>query len=230
MLVRLRNGTIGLVGLAAAIGLGLIAVISHQGWPDVSSGPLPPRPPTRFVHHETIALPVPSGPSAQPAGHPALAASPAPVPAAVGAPPAAGPQPVSSAPASEPPASPPAEHVPHHPAPQPPQPATSTPPAPAPPATTSAPQPEPPAAEAPAVTSQVVDEGSPGHSGESHGHAPPWAAHGHASSHAHDSTDDGTPPYITSPLPSYGPPGAGPSEDDGGYDGHGHGGDHWHDH
>jgi len=55
MLVRLRSGTIGLVALAAAVGLGLVALISHQGWPDVSSGPLPQRPATPFVHHETIA-------------------------------------------------------------------------------------------------------------------------------------------------------------------------------
>lgn len=58
MLIRLRNGTIGLLGLVAAVGLGLIAFVSQQGWPGVSSGPLPQRPPTPFVQHETIALPL----------------------------------------------------------------------------------------------------------------------------------------------------------------------------
>lgn len=41
LLVRLRSTSIGLLGLVAAVGLGLIAFISQLGWPGVFSQPIP---------------------------------------------------------------------------------------------------------------------------------------------------------------------------------------------
>lgn len=54
MLVRLRSTTIGMLGLVAAVGLGLVALIAHQGWPGVLSGPLPREP--RLVQNDPIVL------------------------------------------------------------------------------------------------------------------------------------------------------------------------------
>lgn len=56
MLVRLRSTTIGLLGLVAAVGLGLVVVISQQGWPRVLTGPLPQAPPA-LVQNDPITMP-----------------------------------------------------------------------------------------------------------------------------------------------------------------------------
>jgi hypothetical protein len=200
MLVRLRSGTIGLLGLVAAVGLGLIAVISQQGLPGVSSGPLPERPPGPFVQHETIALPklaasIPVGHRPRPKRSRSIAKQ-APTPAVSAESEIAGSHQVAapaghSLPVAHPPSSNPGTQA------QPPQPDSPTPPA-----TTVAVAPPPaqsPAAEEAAVPAAVEPEDeSPGHSGEHHGHAPPWAGHGHG--HGHDS-----PSHHEEP-PSYEPP------------------------
>jgi hypothetical protein len=56
MLVRLRSTMIGILGLVAAVGLGLVGVVSQQGWPDVASGP-PPLAPLGLQQNDSIALP-----------------------------------------------------------------------------------------------------------------------------------------------------------------------------
>lgn len=56
LLIRLRSTTIGLLGLVAVVGLGLVAFISQIGWPSVLSGPLPAAAPGGVVHNDTIAL------------------------------------------------------------------------------------------------------------------------------------------------------------------------------
>jgi len=55
MLVRLRSTTIGILGLVAAVGLGLVGFVSQQGWPEVASGP-PPQVP-RLEQNDSIAMP-----------------------------------------------------------------------------------------------------------------------------------------------------------------------------
>lgn len=42
---RMRSAAVGLLGLTTAVGLGLVAFISYQGWPGVLSSPIP-APPT----------------------------------------------------------------------------------------------------------------------------------------------------------------------------------------
>lgn len=61
MLVRLRSTTIGILGLVAAVGLGLVGFVSHQGWPGVFGGPLP-QAPSRLVENDSIAAPPPVAP------------------------------------------------------------------------------------------------------------------------------------------------------------------------
>lgn len=61
--VRLRSTTIGLVGLAAAVGLGLVAMISQQGWPDPINAPFPQAPRLGVVRNDPLALPPASQPS-----------------------------------------------------------------------------------------------------------------------------------------------------------------------
>jgi len=56
MLVRLRSTMIGILGLVAAVGLGLVGVVSQQGWPDVASGP-PPLAPLGLQQNDSIAMP-----------------------------------------------------------------------------------------------------------------------------------------------------------------------------
>lgn len=54
--VRLRSTTIGLVGLVAAVGLGLVAMISQQDWPDSINAPLPQTPQLGVVRNDPLAL------------------------------------------------------------------------------------------------------------------------------------------------------------------------------
>ncbi len=56
LLVRLRSTSIGLLGLVAAVGLGLIAFISQLGWPGVFSQPIPGSPSEAGSVHDAIAL------------------------------------------------------------------------------------------------------------------------------------------------------------------------------
>jgi len=58
MLIRLRSTTIGILGLVAAVGLGLVGFVSNQGWPGVFGGPLP-QAPTRLVENDSISAPPP---------------------------------------------------------------------------------------------------------------------------------------------------------------------------
>jgi hypothetical protein len=75
MLVRLRSTTIGILGLVAAVGLGLVAVVSQQGWPGVLSGPLPQAPPS-LVQNDSIGMPPPAArPVARHVQRPARVAS-----------------------------------------------------------------------------------------------------------------------------------------------------------
>lgn len=55
MLVRLRSTTIGILGLVAAVGLGLVGFVSQQGWPEVASGPPPQLP--GLEQNDSIAMP-----------------------------------------------------------------------------------------------------------------------------------------------------------------------------
>jgi hypothetical protein len=200
MLVRLRSGTIALLGLITAVGLILVIVISQQGWPEVSSGPLPQRPPARFVQHETISPPLQTTSRTRPA-HPAppsrsRRSRPSPARGASPAPPEAQPELASlhqvaeSTGAPVHPVNPPSSNVGSQ-APQPP--ASSPAPVSAPPEATTV-------AEVPALPADgnqpVAATAEPESEDESHGHyggyqghypypagsPPPWTGHGHDSS------------------------------------------------
>jgi hypothetical protein len=54
--VRLRSTTVGLVGLVAAVGLGLVAMISQQDWPDSINAPLPQAPQLGVVRNDPLVL------------------------------------------------------------------------------------------------------------------------------------------------------------------------------
>jgi hypothetical protein len=56
MLIRLRSTTIGILGLVAAVGLGLVGFVSNQGWPGVFGGPLP-QAPQQLVENDSISAP-----------------------------------------------------------------------------------------------------------------------------------------------------------------------------
>lgn len=45
MLERARATTLGLLGVAGAVGLAMLALVFNQGWPLVAGGPVPPLPP-----------------------------------------------------------------------------------------------------------------------------------------------------------------------------------------
>src|SRR5580765_2479301 len=79
MLGRLRSTTIGILGLVAAVGLGLVGFVSNQGWPGVFGGPLP-QAPTRLVENQAISAPspVPNGRKQSSHPHRAGATSPSP--------------------------------------------------------------------------------------------------------------------------------------------------------
>src|SRR4051794_12154718 len=63
---RLRSVPIGMVGLAAAAGLGVIALATSAGFPDVSGGPIPDLPETHIGAARVVARD--SRPVAGPAG------------------------------------------------------------------------------------------------------------------------------------------------------------------
>src|SRR6478609_259611 len=77
MLLRLRNASIALVGVVAAVGLGLTLFISQLGFPSVFSGPIPGSPERSGAVHDAIALTHDPGPAPSSArvGH-AVVASP----------------------------------------------------------------------------------------------------------------------------------------------------------
>jgi hypothetical protein len=56
MLVRLRAGIVGLLGIVAAVGLGLIAFVAQQGLPGIFNSPLPEGP-VPLVRNDAISLP-----------------------------------------------------------------------------------------------------------------------------------------------------------------------------
>lgn len=63
LLVRLRSVSIGLLGLVAATGLGLVAFIAGQGWPGTFNGPIPAnRGPALGAVHGAVALGGPGTP------------------------------------------------------------------------------------------------------------------------------------------------------------------------
>lgn len=68
MLIRLRSTTIGILGLVAAVGLGLVGIVSQQGWPGVLGGPLP-QAPSRLVENDPISAPPPAFRRLAPVGH-----------------------------------------------------------------------------------------------------------------------------------------------------------------
>jgi len=57
MLVRLRSGILGLLGLVVAVGLGLVALVAQQSWPGAFDSPLPATPEAPLVRNDTISLP-----------------------------------------------------------------------------------------------------------------------------------------------------------------------------
>lgn len=77
-LSRIRNTSIALLGVVAAIGLGLIAFMSQQGWPGAFSSPIPPGPEQGVVQNDTIALAPAASGAQQTAQSPRQASSPAP--------------------------------------------------------------------------------------------------------------------------------------------------------
>jgi hypothetical protein len=189
MLVRLRSGTIGLLGVVTAVGLGLVMVLSQQGWPGVATGPLPPRPPARFVQHETIALPVALSDQSAHRGTPARSRSRRSKPATPDRAPAHAPHSVEpglagSHQAAEPTSQPaPAVH-PHNAGTHEPSPPVTTPPpattvAAAPPATEPAAAPPAESPSGPVVAGADPEDESSNYHGWHHGHypsgsTPPW--------------------------------------------------------
>lgn len=195
MLVRLRSSTLGILGLVAAVGLGLVAFISQQGWPEGLTGPLPQAPGPDFVRNDPIAAPALA--SANPltgsrGGQSARGRE--------GTPPSESPSAASEltaarqvgAPAPQPPPSP------EQPAPGPQGTSPSVPSPASTPSTEREPAPARPAggeSAAPPVAAGS-DEDSPGQSGEEHGHhhgsgPPSWAGHGNDDySHGNDSWSD----------------------------------------
>ena len=61
LLERARNASFILLGLTAAIGLGLVAFIAHLGWPNIIDGPIPGLPAEHLaVKSAAIAAAAPS--------------------------------------------------------------------------------------------------------------------------------------------------------------------------
>jgi len=200
--LRLRSVTVGIVGLVAAAGLGLVGMIYQQSWPEMLGAPLPQGPAPALVHNDTIAL-SPSGPSgigrerrrpiapsAAPPATPATSVireapdidqSHQAAPPAVGGAPAS---PSPSHPGRKEPSAPPNVATPSQPAPSAPQAGTSPSPA------SEAP---PPVAPAPADDSPGNSAQAPGHAAGGHG-PPPWAGSGRGTAAA-AAADTGKPSW-----------------------------------
>lgn len=212
MLVRLRSTTIGILGLVAAVGLGLIAVVSQQGWPGVLSSPLPQTPPP-LVQNDSIEMPQPAARPVARHGHggsrPVSASANAALPATkpvVSREVKAAPQPV----AVEQPQAAGHGHHGHRSQPQ---------TAPSPTAVAQVPGEEPATEDStvppPAAGSPGKSGQAPGHSGESHGHS--GGSHGNS---AGASPQSGVSPGHSGEAPGHaaeGPPG---------HSGESHGGHH----
>jgi hypothetical protein len=184
LLVRLRSTMIALLGLVAAVGLGLVAVVSQIGWPSVVSGPIPNPPAPAVVRNDAIVAPPAPRVGLRPARARATGADRLPVDAGATEAPKQG---LAALHQAEPPPA----------APNPP--AAPSPPQAQPPPSTDEPAPtqvrpvnaRPPTAEPPSESSPptATISDSPGKSGESHGGGPPsWApagggGHGQAGEH-----------------------------------------------
>jgi hypothetical protein len=171
LLVRMRSASIGIVGMVAAVGLGLVIVVAQQGWPEVGTGPLP-KTPSLVQNDPIVAPPVVSRPAGRQAQNLSSGQGGAPngevrltghraVIEKVGEPVAVGQPGEKGA----------GRHV---------QPTQPQPPnAPSPPVVAQAPPAEGVPGKAPATPgTPQTSAGSPGHSGESHGHS--GEAHGHS--------------------------------------------------
>lgn len=171
LLVRMRSASIGIIGMVAAVGLGLVIVVAQQGWPEVGTGPLP-KAPSLVQNDPIVAPPVVSRPAGRQAQNLSSGQGGAPngevrpvrhrtVVEKVGEPVAVGQPGEKGA----------GRHV---------QPTQPQPPnAPAPPVVAQAPPAEGAPGKAPATPgAPQTSAGSPGHSGESHGHS--GEAHGHS--------------------------------------------------
>jgi hypothetical protein len=184
--VRLRSTTIGLVGLVAAVGLGLVAMISQQSWPEAVKTPLPQAPQSGVVRNDTLALsPAPQSSSRSQRNNSRVAVTQSPLVSQTdGDVHLGGSQQLESPPnAPSPVLEPPASHPePHGQGPPPPSAAATEPSAAGAPASTAEP---PPPAEDAGPLSASEPEISPGNSGQapgnsSHGNGPPpWTGGGH---------------------------------------------------
>lgn len=56
LLERMRSTTFALLGVTAAMGLGLVAIVSQQGWPVLPASPLPVAPTEHAEVHDAIAV------------------------------------------------------------------------------------------------------------------------------------------------------------------------------
>jgi hypothetical protein len=56
LLERMRSTTFALLGITAAMGLGLVAIVSQQGWPLLPASPLPGAPAERGEVHDATAV------------------------------------------------------------------------------------------------------------------------------------------------------------------------------
>lgn len=72
MLERARATTLGLLGIAGAVGLAMIALVFNQGWPLVAGGPVPPLPP----REQAVARAKAVSPAIDRPGHPGAASRP----------------------------------------------------------------------------------------------------------------------------------------------------------
>jgi hypothetical protein len=71
LLDRLRNSTIALLGVVAAVGLGIVAFAANQGWPEFLNSPFPTLPKQSVGEAQVVAEP--AGPTAHPVGRPGQA-------------------------------------------------------------------------------------------------------------------------------------------------------------
>lgn len=77
LLERMRSTTFALLGITAAMGLGLVAVVSQQGWPLLPAAPLPPLPVEQSGIDDATVVTAPQGASASRHGGASEAGRPA---------------------------------------------------------------------------------------------------------------------------------------------------------